>query len=528
MNKKVLITLFGLSMFFTGASGLINEYVLSTVSTYVLGNSIEQFSITIALMLGFMGIGGAAQRYVNDNNLIFKFVLLEVSLSLIGGIVPLAIYGAYAFMPTHFPLVQYFLIISIGFLIGFEIPFIIRINEQYTDKLKTNLSIVLGADYIGSFVGALVWVYIMLPNIPIYQISFIVSGMNLFVGLITYLYVRQINAKGLFLFVITGLILTLGYLNSGKINKYMEQKLYEDPIVAEENTRYQHLILTHNIALNDYRLYINGNTQFSSLDEDRYHELLVHPIMSMVKNPKSALIIGGGDGMALRELKKYDSLNNIVLIDLDPDMIKFASTNEIMKTLNKDSFKDIKVIQPDWIKPGSLTRTEDKKTTRVINVDADKMLWELKNEKFDIVIIDLPDPSSIELSKLYSKEFFLKLRKIMAPDAIGSIQSTSPYHAKEAFLTIGRTIEAANFKTFPYHYNIPSFGEWGWWLFSINNMPTDEPIELKVETNFLTPAVFESAKIFGKNELKSKETDINTIMFPRLFEIYTKNSWLNY
>lgn len=526
-NKTMLITLFGLSMFFTGASGLINEYILSTVSTYILGNSIEQFSITIALMLGFMGVGGALQKYINDDNLLLKFVLLEILLSLLGGITPIAVYSAHTFIPNHFALIQYFFISSIGFLIGFEIPFIIRISQKYTQKLNASLSIVLGADYIGSFVGALVWVYLLLPFIPIYKISFIVSGVNLFVGYITYLYARKIEHTKEWLinimFIIATTILLVGYFNSEKINKYLEQKLYEDPIVEEFNTKYQHIILTHNVQLNDYRLYINGNTQFSSLDEKRYHELLVHPAMSMVNKPENILVIGGGDGFAVREIKKYSSVKNITLIDLDPDMVKFSQNNKIMKELNKSAFDDIEIINPDWITPGQLTRTKDKKTVNVINIDADKMLWNLK-EKFDVIIIDLPDPSSIELAKLYSKEFFLKLKKVMKPTTVGSIQSTSPYHAKESFLCIGNTIEASGLKTMPYQYNIPSFGQWGWWLFG----NIQDKVNIEVETDFLTSEVFESAKVFGKGELQSKEVVINTLMFPKLFHIYANNSWLRY
>jgi len=527
MNKVVLISLFSMSMFFTGASGLVNEYVLSTVTTYILGNSIEQFSLTIALMLGFMGVGGAVQKFVNDKNLMLKFISLEISLSVIGGLTPLAIYAAYSYIPNHFALVQYFFIITIGFLIGFEIPFIIRINEKYTKSLKENLSFILAADYIGSLVGTLVWLYILLPRIPIYEISFIVSGVNLFVALVTYLYVRQINLKGVLLFVASVIVLTYGYLNAGKINKYIEQRLYKDPIVEEFNTKYQHLILTHNYKINDYRLYINGNTQLSSLDERRYHELLVHPAMSLVKNPKNILVIGGGDGMAIREIKKYESVENITLIDLDPGMIEFAKNSPVISKINEGAFEDINIMNPDWVKPGNLQRLNNKKSVNVLNIDADKMLWKLEGNYFDVVIVDLPDPSSIELSKLYSKEFFIKLRKVMTPNAVGSIQSTSPYHAKEAYLIIGNTVKAGGLTTLPYHANIPSFGEWGWWLFTKNGN-IEKELDLSVETTFLTKEVFESSKIFGKGELEQKNKIVNTIMFPQLFEVYINSSWKNY
>jgi len=180
--KKYTVFFFGLSMFFTGAAGLVNEYVLSTVSTYILGNSIEQFSITIALMLGFMGLGGWVQKFISDNNLITKFLTLEFALAIFGGFAPLAIYAAFAYMDDHFALVQYFFIGIIGFLVGFEIPFIIRINEQYSKSLKKNLSVVMAADYLGSLVGAFVWVYVLLPHVSLTKVSFIISGVNLLVA----------------------------------------------------------------------------------------------------------------------------------------------------------------------------------------------------------------------------------------------------------------------------------------------------------------------------------------------------------
>jgi len=531
MSNKLIVFLFTMSILFTGASGLVNEYILSTVSTYILGNSIEQFSLTIAFMLGFMGVGGFVQKFVSDKNLLLKFSLLEISLSIIGGLTPILIYSIYTFTPNYFTILQTLIIISMGFLIGFEIPFIIRINQTYTKSLKDNLSFILSADYIGSLIGTLIWLYVLLPNFPIYKISFIVSASNLFIALLTFSVVSKseklkVKIIGFILFFISFLILILGFINSDKINKYLEQRLYNDPIIEQVTTKYQHLVITKNPIINDYRLYINGNTQFSSLDEKRYHELLVHPIMSLsnVKN-KNILIIGGGDGLALRELKKYKDINSITLIDLDPDMIKFAQNSPTLKKLNKNSFNNVKILNPDFVKQGELIR-KDKYTLHLLNIDADKMLWKLEPNQFDIVIIDLPDPSSIELNKLYTKEFFIKLNKVMTKEAIGIIQSTSPFHAKNSFLIIGNTLKTIFPNTLPIHYNIPSFGEWGWWIFS-KKADIYKDIDLKINTTFLTKDIFKASKIFGKNDLNGSK-EINTLMNPKLFFNYINSSWKDY
>jgi len=552
MSRKLIATsLLALSMFFTGASGLVNEYVLSTVSTYILGSSIEQFSITIALMLGMMGIGSWSQKYINDNNLIEKFINIELLLALISSFAPILVYAAFGFMSENFNLIYYLFVISIGFLIGFEIPFIIRINKKYSKELKSNISTVIASDYIGSFIGALVWVYLLLPNFGLNEISFIVSGVNLFVALITFIYFSKIKLIKVSLYniisilVVTSLLI-FGFLNANKYQLILEQKIYEDPIIDSITTKYQHITMTNNKKLNEKRLYINGNVQFSTLDEKRYHEILVHPIMSFNKKKKDVLILGGGDGLVIRELKKYKNINSITLVDLDPGMIKFAKTNKDMKKINENAFNDAritilnnKMVSSDSVKDIFETynfkekKSEYIATVNVINIDASKFIHILKNKKFDVIIIDFPDPSSIELVKLYSKEFYLSIKNILKDDGSFVIQSTSPYHAKETFLCIGRTLKSAGLYVKPYHLNIPSFGDWGWWIgnkLSLKKLNQDISNVKKfyVKTKYLTPEIFSSSFLFGKNELNSKYTNINTLMKPVLLDIYTKNSWLTY
>ena len=551
-NPVIATSLLGLSMFFTGASGLVNEYILSTVSTYILGSSIEQFSITIAVMLGMMGVGGWCQKFVSDTNLIQKFIIIEILLSIIGSYSPIAIYASFAYLENNFLLTYYFFVIGIGFLIGFEIPFIIRINQLYSKELKTNLSVVMAADYIGSFIGALIWIYVLLPNFALTQISFLITGANFLIAFCTFLYFVRfgfIHRKVSFFIVLTltFIVLIYGYLNVKKWEVSLEQNLYEDPVQVSKTTKYQHLTITHNKTIDEYRLYINGNIQFSSLDENRYHEQLVHPVMSLSPSHSNILVLGGGDGMVVRELKKYKDINSITLVDLDPGMVQFATNNPILSSINQNAFKDarVKVINSralSSVEVRDIYAAGDKKNTEkwvaqvdVINIDADLFLHKLKQKVFDVVIIDFPDPSSIELAKLYSKQFFMKLKRVLNPNAMIVIQATSPYHAKEAYLSIGRTMQAASFNTLPFHDNVPSFGDWGWYLAWDSKTPKTNILKkinqlkvFEIETSYLTPDVFRKALIFGKNELKTSNTSINTLMNPTLFHIYTKNSWLDY
>ncbi|WP_084511403.1 polyamine aminopropyltransferase [Desulfatibacillum aliphaticivorans] len=544
--------LLGFSMFATGACGLVFEYILSTVSTYILGNSIEQFSITIALMLLMMGVAGYVQKFMSDRYLIEKFIFLETFLALLGGYAPIAIYASFGFVPDHFMVINYFFVMAIGFLIGFEIPLVLRINEKYSETLGTNIAGVVGPDYIGSFVGAIVWTFFLLKTFPLTEISFLVGGTNFFIAAITFMYFMKYGLVRyriicVILIVISAALLAFGYLSNRDWNLNLEQKLYDSKIVFSKTTKYQRLVLTHDAPLNDYRFFINGNLQFSSVDEAIYHEHLVHPAFALVQNPERVLILGGGDGLALREVLKHPQVKNVLLVDLDPDMVKVCSTNSILTRLNNHAFDDAKVIakaseaisgdgrtrvfqDTGKVRPSGEPETQRIASVKIMNVDADRFLDQAPGQ-WDIVIIDFPDPSSVELVKLYSREFYRKLARAAAPGAMVVVQATSPYHARESYLCIRRTLESAGWKTLPYHDNVPSFGDWGW-LLAWKNRGESEIREkiaamesFGVDTAYLTPDAFRAALSFGKGALETKETRVNTLMEPALLTYYLDDSW---
>lgn len=542
-NNTVTILL-AMSIFFSGASSLINEFILSSISTMILGNSIEQFSLTIGLMLFAMGVGGFVQQFIDDKNIINKFIVLELILAIIGAFSPISIYSAFAFMPEHFELIHYFFIFSIGFLIGFEIPFIIRMKELYSPDLKKSLSIIFSGDYLGAFIGTLVWVYVLLKTFPLTESSFIVSGSNLLVAVGTYFYLAEKKSiKNAIYILIVSIALIIGYIENRQWNIALEQKLYSDPVIYSKTTKYQHLTLTHNNKMDEYRLYINGNVQFSSLDENIYHEMLVHPAMEMTHGIVDVLVIGGGDGMAVRELKKYKKrINSITMVDLDPDMVNFAKTDPIMKKLNHNSLFDINATIIGYMGDDivdysiSTTKNNEKKGIKdstiaifnALHIDAEKFFRNINKQQYDLIIIDLPDPSTIELTKLYSKEFYYRISKALSSDGIMVVQATSPYHAKNSYLTIANTIKASGLNILPFHQNVPSFGEWGWFIAS-HHKPNTKINKFIDNVSYITPEIFEASKVFGKNYFKDMDKyPINTWMNPKLLDIYVNNSWLTY
>ena len=540
-----------LCMFASGACGIILEYIQASLASMILGNAFEQWAMVIGLMMFWMGFGSLIQAGISKERLVHAFIGIEIALALAGGYSPTLTYLSYGYT-SHYSLVLYFFVSVIGILIGLEIPVIIRINNDFSKELSTNLGNILSADYIGSLAGALVYVFILLRFFPITEAAFLTAGMNFFLALITFIYFtrKQIIRRNIPLLVImavTCVAVIFGYMNNRRWQISNEQSLYDDPIVYSKTSQYQHIVITHFKPLNEVRLFLNGNLQLCSTDEARYHESLVHPAMALAPARSRVLILGGGDGCALREVLKYPDVDRITLVDLDPAMTTLAATHPLLSRLNNHAFDNARVttMTDPGISPGEFRQiyqaSSDRKRkpddprhvaeVRVMNLDADKFLEQVKGF-WDVIIVDMPDPSTPELTKLYSKEFYLKVRHRLAKNGIASVQSTSPYLAKESYLCIGRTLTAAGFSILPYHENVPSFGDWGWFLCTRHDWGKGvfkqriAELEFTVPTRFLTPEVFRRELVFGKGMNQSRYTEINTLLFPVLLSYYNHESWL--
>ncbi len=290
-------------MFASGACGIILEYIQASLASMILGNSFEQWAMVIGLMLFWMGFGSLIQARIPKPYLIIAFVGVETGLALAGGFSPTLTYIAYGYT-AHYSLVLYFFVSFIGIMIGLEIPVIIRINNDFSKELSTNLGNILSADYLGSLVGSLIYVFILLRFTSITQAAFLTAGMNFFLAVVTFVYFSK---KGLIstgfavpvIMVITCCALSFGMIKNKDWNIKIEQPLYDDPIVLSRTTQYQHIAITHYKPFDEVRLFLNGNLQFCSTDEARYHEPMVHPVMNIVPVRSNILILGGGDGCAL-------------------------------------------------------------------------------------------------------------------------------------------------------------------------------------------------------------------------------------
>lgn len=481
-NNKVLSTkesvILLLSVGIVGFCTIIYELLIGSVSSYFLGDSVKQFSIVIGLTMTAMGIGTLVSRLINKN-LIYYFILIEIILAVIGGLSVPTLYFSYVFEEFYY-FIMCVLILVIGILIGLEIPLLTRIMEKYYD-LKDNISNVLSLDYLGAFVATLLFPFILLPFLGIFNTSIFAGFLNLVVGVLNFYWFKdKITLKKGFklktLSIFIAVLLFFFVLSSRTLMKHWENTVFDDRVIFSAQTKYQKLVLTQNKE--DIRLFIDGNVQFSSIDEHRYHELLVHVPMSLMKNHEEVLILGGGDGLAAREILKYPNVKNITVVDLDKEMTDLAVNNRIFRELNKDSFLNPKV--------------------HIYNDDAFKFIENSKNY-YDVIIIDLPDPNNSSLARLYSKEFYKLVKSRLSRQGVIVTQSTSPFFSPEAYWCIKETLKVAGYNHInPYHGYVPSFGDWGFMLAS--NVDYDvKDIKLNVDTKYLNDELVQKAFVIEKD-----------------------------
>ena len=538
----------GAGMFFMGGIGLAYEYTFSKLSSDLLGNSARQWAIVIAVMMLFMGVGADAQKYFSGRRLVEKLVVSEILLGLLGGFGPIALLTLFGWAPDHFVLAQYFFIASVGLLIGFEIPLVTRINAQYESTLRYNLGRILKMDYIGALCGALVWIFVLPRFFSLVEGAFVLSFVSMGVAGLT-LCIFRVQVERILLLVgaicFAVFVLGVGLLRADDWTAYAEQALYRDPVIYSETSPFQHVVLTQSVH-GTLRCYLNGHIQFSSDDEHIYHENLVHPAMSIAPRRDRVLLLGGGDGLALREVLKYGDVAEVVLVDIDPMMTRLAREYPLLRELNGDSLLQAKVsvIESGAVsagaripvasvvrKRGRWRETAEVAEVQVMNIDAKRFVQDTSGV-FDVILIDFPDPNSPEIAALYSVQFYQAIGKCLSEDGILALQSTSPYHAKEAFLCVGRSLVAAGLAVVPYHDNVPSFGEWGWWIGGKVNVYSPERLKSQlsaiadfgVSTKYLMPELVEASLVFGRDGLKSKSEAVSTLSRPRIFDFYQR-SW---
>ena len=432
----------GILLFITvlliAACGLIYELIAGTLASYLLGDSVLQFSTIIGCYLFAMGIGSALSRYIN-RGLAYRFVWIELLLGVVGGFSSALLFLAFAYT-EGFQLLMYALVIVIGVLVGLEIPLLMRIvRGRY--HFRDVIAHVLTFDYLGALGASLLFPILLVPYLGLVRSAMLFGIINVAVALwSTFLFANQL-VKAPALRAVSCIVLCglgIGLAQAKRITTAAEDNIYADEIIFARDTRYQHIVLTR--FKDDIRLFLNSHLQFSSRDEYRYHEALIHPGLSAIPAPRRVLVLGGGDGLAVREILKYPQVESIDLVDLDPEMTRLFSTHPMLTALNQRSFSSPKV--------------------HITNADA--FPWVDSNpDSFDFIVIDFPDPTNYSLGKLYTTAFYRAAARHLSAQGLMVVQSTSPMFARDSYWCIAETIKQAGLRTYPYHVYVPSFGEWG-------------------------------------------------------------------
>ena len=479
--------------------GLVYELVAGTLASYLLGDSVTQFSTIIGAYLFAMGIGSWLSRYI-DSALMDNFVRIEIVLGLIGGFSAAILFLVFGEV-AHFRVALYALVGLIGILVGLEIPLLLRILQgEYA--LADLVARVFAADYVGALIASLLFPLLLVPRLGLIRTSFLFGLLN--VGVAWILLLRPGLLRAGAHRVAAGLAmvtLVAGFAYADDIMSLSEEGQYPGQAVFSRSTPYQRIVVTR--EADDIRLFLNGNLQFSSRDEYRYHEALVHPLMAEVAHARHVLVLGGGDGLAVREILKYPSVESITLVDLDPEVTSLFTRTPFLSALNGGSLSSGKV--------------------HVINADA--FVWlQSAHERYDAVIVDFPDPSNYSIGKLFTLTFYRRLSAVLASDGWAVIQSTSPYVARKAFWCVAHTVEAAGLTPAAYHVFVPSFGEWGFVL--AGHTPFSAPTVLPEGLRFVTPRVLQDMFAFPP-DMDSVPTEVNRLDNQVLVR-YFESEWGRY
>jgi spermidine synthase len=487
-----------ISVFLIASCGLVYELIAGTLASYLLGDSVMYFSTIIGTYLFAMGIGSYLSRHI-ARGLVARFIQVELMVGVVGGSSAGMLFMVFAYLES-FRLILYAQVIVVGILVGLEIPLLLRILK---DKLqfKDLVSQVLTFDYLGALAVSLLFPLILAPKLGLVRTCFLFGILNVLVAAwTTSLFKDQIaRLSSLRAQSVAALVfLSAGLVYGERLTTFAEESLYTDDIVFATTTPYQRIVVTR--WKDDIRLFLNSHLQFSSRDEYRYHEALVHPGMQWLKSPRRVLILGGGDGLALREILKYDSVESVTMVDLDPEMTRLFSSNELLRQLNGGSLRSPKLT--------------------LINADAFVWLGQ-GTETFDFAIVDFPDPTNYALGKLYTTTFYNLLSHRLNEHGAAAIQSTSPLYARKSFWCIANTVESAGLHATPYHAYVPSFGEWGYVLASKQpySVPAVSMKDLKFISTDLLPGLFQFPA-----DMSRVETEINHLNNQVLVRYY-ESEW---
>jgi spermidine synthase len=434
--------------------------------------------MTIGVYLSALGLGSYLSKFIRDR-IAQRFVEVELAAALIGGTSAPLLFLAFGHA-QYFSVVLYGTVVAIGTLVGLELPLLMRILRDEVD-FENLVAKVLTFDYVGALLGSLLFALLLVPNLGLARTSLLFGILNAAVGLATTWVLRErifapmrrtLRVRAVLLLA----LLCCAFVYADKLTHVAEEGMYASSILYAEQSSYQRIVVTKGGG--SFQLHLNGNLQFSSVDEYRYHEALVHPAFAAAPVHRRVLVLGGGDGLAAREVYRYPDVEQVTLVDLDPAMTKLGKEMALLRELNEGALDDAR--------------------TEIINADALVWLDREVQQKYDVILVDFPDPNNYSLGKLYSTWFYTLLQKTMHANTVVSVQSTSPLFARQSYWCVVQTIEASGLFAKPYHALVPAFGEWGYVLAKTSAFSPPQHLDIQ-DLRYLDDATLRSLFVFGKD-----------------------------
>ena len=492
----------------SSSCGLAVELLLGTLASYLVGNQALAYGVAVGGFLAAMGIGSYVSKYIATDSksssyqqdLLSAFVKVELLIAPLTALLPLGLFALFV-RNNNLWLGLSVATVLLGMLAGLEVPLLTRVLELESD-LKDALAGILALDYLGALFGSIAFPILLLPFCGLFPTGFILGALPAIMVFFLGSYFPQLKPwKYIGLVIATALLATAPI--SVPLTNRLENNLYQAPIIQRIQSQYQRIILTRHGQ--DLRLFLDGDLQLSTLDEYRYHEALVHPAMSANPHRQKVLVMGAGDGMALREILKWPQVAKVVLIELDPEIVKLARNHPQLLAVNNDAFADSRV--------------------EVIYGDAFGQVANLP-EQFDIIIADFPDPDREILAKLYSEGFYRRILSRLSKQGVLVTQASSPFFAPKVISCIDETLKYVGLKSHPYVVNIPSFGPWGFVLASRETIDSHS-LQLPITNRFLTQSMLHN--LFDlPGDIKMEKVAINRLSHPVIVRYQSDLRWFHY
>lgn len=483
-------------VFTIATAGLVYELVAGALASYLMGDSVTEFSLVIGVYLSALGAGAYASRWF-QGDVARAFVDVELATAVVGGCSALLLLFCHA-RGGQFHLVLFGTVFTTGTLVGLELPLLLRLLKEEL-AFEELVAKALFFDYLGAVVASVLFAMVLVPRLGLPRTSLLFGALNAGVGLLTTFVLPAPSMRGARVragLVLAGLVAL--YVAAPRLSLLAESAIYEHPIVLAEQSPYQRIVLTKTPKGN-VSLFLNANLQLSTADEARYHEALVHPAFAVAAAKTSALVLGGGDGLAVREILKHPSVREVVLVDLDPVMTHTARTHPVLSAQNRRALDD----------------------PRVTVVHEDAAIWVRRGEsRFDVIVADFPDPNGLPLGKLYTVQLYRELARRLADGGALSVQSTSPFYSPETFWSIAATLRAAGFSVRPYHAFVPAFGEWGYCL--AKRAPFDAPTRLPDVPLAALDAGFLPDAFHFPADMAPREGEVSTLVTQGLVRTYER------